>query len=236
MSILECKKVTLCYQNKPVVKDLSFRVEPGEIVGIVGENGSGKSTLLKGLLGLKKPDGGEIVYGVGCTPKTMGYLPQQSEADTAFPATVSEVVHAGLVGRKSGLFWKKEDHRQVADTLEKLDMKAYATHPFARLSGGQQQRVLLARALVGARSMLILDEPVTGLDPRAAAMMYRCVKEQNRARNMAVLMVSHDVDGVLGLADKILHLAHNDAFFGTVEEYLLSPFGKGFLEGGSLCG
>lgn len=231
MSCIEVKNLTLAYGAEPVVRDLSFSVEHGEHICIVGENGSGKSTLVKSLLGLIEPVAGSISFGCKKCMKGIGYLPQQTAVQRDFPASVREVVHSGFAGK--GLFGfdlKGTDKRKAHDIMHRLKIEHLSGKCYRELSGGQQQKVLLARALCATESVLLLDEPVTGLDPVSTAEMYLIIKELKKD-GMTVLMISHDVLTAVENADKILHISHGSQFFGTADEYKASGIGKAFLKG-----
>ncbi len=231
MNLIECKHVTLQYDRKQVVRDLSFVVEKGVYLCIVGENGSGKSTLLKCLLGLKPQTDGQVIFAPDFTREQIGYLPQKTQVQRDFPAMVQEIVRSGLLGRgKNRLFFTKEDKARADEQMKTLEIWDLRHQSFRELSGGQQQRVLLARALTAADQMLILDEPANGLDPLVTAELYRHVKQQNR-QGMTVVMVSHDIETALHSADMVLHLAEEDYFFGTKNEYLRSSLFRRFLGG-----
>jgi zinc transport system ATP-binding protein len=231
MKLLECNGVTLSYHGKEVVKDLSFSVEKGDYFCIVGENGSGKSTLLKSLLGLKKPEKGTITFADGVTRNRIGYLPQKTAVQRDFPATVEEVVRLGLLGQKKGrIFFSKEEFLRAEKQMEMLEILPLRKQSFRNLSGGQQQRVLLAKALTAAEELLILDEPVNGLDYVVTGELYRHIKEKNK-EGMTVIMVSHDMETALHSANKVLHLAEEEYFFGTKSEYIRSSLCRKFLGG-----
>ena len=215
--LIECKNLTAGYEGMPVVKDLSFNVSAGDYLCIVGENGSGKSTLMKTILGLRSPLSGEIIFGDGLKQTEIGYLPQQTAAQKDFPATVREVVLSGCLGRK-GLspFYSKADKTLCDDNIELLGI----THrSYRNLSGGQQQRVLLARALCATGKLLLLDEPVSGLDPMVTAEMYEIISRLNREQGITIIMISHDLQGALKYGTKILHMESGAYFFGTTAEY-----------------
>lgn len=218
--LIECKNLTAGYEGMPVVKDLSFNVSAGDYLCIVGENGSGKSTLMKTLLGLRSPLSGEIIFSDGLKQTEIGYLPQQTAAQKDFPATVREVVLSGCLGRK-GLspFYSKADKKLCDDNIELLGITHIAHRSYRNLSGGQQQRVLLARALCATRKLLLLDEPVSGLDPMVTAEMYEIISKLNREQGVTIIMVSHDLQGALRYGTKILHMESGAYFFGTTAEY-----------------
>lgn len=218
--LIECKELTAGYEGTPVVKDLSFTVSAGDYLCIVGENGSGKSTLMKTLLGLRSALSGEIIFADGLKQKEIGYLPQQTAAQKDFPATVREVVLSGCLGRK-GLspFYSKADKKLCDDNIELLGISGIAHRSYRNLSGGQQQRVLLARALCATKKLLLLDEPVSGLDPMVTAEMYEIISRLNRENGVTIIMISHDLQGALRYGTKILHMESGAYFFGTTAEY-----------------
>lgn len=236
MSLISCKNVYLSYENNSVIEDLSFSVESGDYLCIVGENGSGKSTLIKSMLGLKITAGGHLHMGEGLTSKEIGYLPQQNTSQKDFPASVFEVVLSGCIGSKSGkLFFSAKDKQLALENMKKLDILSLKNMCYRELSGGQQQRVLLARALCATKKLLLLDEPVTGLDPIVTAELYSLIRKINKEYGITIVMVSHDLFSAVSQADKILHLRKKDSFFGTTEEYVESDIFKAF-SGGAVNG
>lgn len=217
--IITCKDLTLAYDGSIVVKDLSFSVPRGEIFLISGENGSGKSTLLKALLGLIRPAAGSIVFADGAQ-RGIGYLPQQSGISRDFPATVREVVASGFAGaQRLGIFMPKGYSRKLHDAMHLTGIEKLRDRCFNELSGGQQQRVLLSRALCASREILILDEPTNGLDPESAAHMYSIITSLRQEHKMTVIMVSHDLETSVTLADRVLHLCCDGAFCCAAEDY-----------------
>lgn len=230
--LLKCKHVDFGYENYDVVKDVSMEVYPGDYLCIVGENGSGKSTLMKGLLGLLKPTGGAIAMSEELKRSGIGYLPQQTPAQKDFPATVYEVVLSGCLGRRGKLpFYSREEKRTAERNMEKLGITELQRSCYRDLSGGQKQRTLIARALCATDKLLILDEPITGLDPSTTQDFYRVIRQLNQKEHVAVLMVSHDVQNIVTQARRILHLKQTVQFYGPVEEYQRSRFGTEFLGG-----
>lgn len=231
MEQLRCEDLTLGYEGKEIVRGLTFSVNKGDYVCIVGENGSGKSTLVKVLLGLHTPISGEVKKSRDLA-LGIGYLPQQTAVQRDFPASVEEIVLSGFAGRMGlrPFYTKKEKERARAD-MERLGVASLAKRCYRELSGGQQQRVLLARALCATGELLLLDEPVAGLDPKATAELYAIIEELNRKDGITVLMVSHDIATALTYADRILHIGH-EVFFGSREEYLDSSLGRAFATGG----
>ena len=225
-----CENVSLGYENRPILKDLSFTVNSGDYLCIVGENGSGKSTLMKTMLALTPPLAGCIRMEEGLTSTQIGYLPQQTQVQRDFPASVREVVLSGFQGR-CGLrpFYTKAEKKAAQENMERMAISQFAHKCYRELSGGQQQRVLLARALCATRKCLLLDEPVSGLDPRVTTEMYEIIRSLH-AEGITVIMISHDIHAALEYATHILHIGQQ-VFFGTREEYLRSGIGQSFLSG-----
>ena len=220
MSQIVCRDLSLGYDKKIISSDISFTVNKGDYLCIIGENGSGKTTLMKVLLGLLKPIGGSIELSDGLGHGDIGYLPQQIEAQKDFPASVEEVVLSGCIGHKGFLpVYSKADRLRAHDNLRKMGIDGLQRKCYRELSGGQQQRVLLARALCAADKMIVLDEPVSGLDPAAAAEMYRIIESLNKDDGMTVIMISHDVEAALRYATHILYIGNSPRFFVTKEEF-----------------
>lgn len=230
MAQLICENLTLGFEGQPVTKNLNFTVNAGDYLCIVGENGSGKSTLIKTILHLRNPVmRGSITTGDGLLPTEIGYLPQQTDVQKDFPASVKEVVLSGCLGHQGWRpFYSRRDKERALQNLQRLGISHLAGESYRYLSGGQQQRVLLARALCATEKMLLLDEPVAGLDPAAAAEMYECIGRLNKEEGITIIMVSHDITQALGQASHILHLAKEPLFFGTREDYLRSSIGQAF--------
>ena len=226
LMLLNCNDLSLSYDGKTVVSGLSFVVNAGDYLCIVGENGSGKSTLMKTMLGLKTPALGQLVMSEGLDSGGFGYLPQQTEIQKDFPASVAEVVRSGFLGHRTlRPFYSKQEKRLAAENLEKFGIADLAKSCYRELSGGQQQRVLLARALCAAREVLLLDEPAAGLDPMAVTEMYALIKRINND-GITIIMISHDVAASVEFASHILHIGGTDKhFYGTVTEYLDSEIG-----------
>lgn len=231
MSLIECKNLSVAYDGKTVVKDLSFKIDSGDSVCIVGENGSGKTTLMKSILGLIKISGGCIEFGDGLKQNEIGYLPQQTDVQRDFPASVKEIVMSGCLN-KMGLFpfFSKKEKEKVNRNMEILGISDLKNRCYHELSGGQQQRVLLARALCATEKILLLDEPVAGLDPIVTAELYERIKKLNE-NGITIIMVSHDIESSFEVSDHILHLNYDNSFYGTVDEYRNSSFGKRFTGG-----
>ena len=235
MALLTCSDVTFSYEGIPVLTDVNFALEAGSYLCIVGENGSGKSTLVKGLLHLKNPSTGSITTGDGLHPSEIGYLPQQTQLQRDFPASVAEVVRSGCTNQMHGRpFYSRADRARAQENMERMGIEDLAHHSYQALSGGQQQRVLLARALCAANDLLILDEPVTGLDPASMQDLYKTLRYLNEREGMAIIMVTHDIDAALRYATHVLHLGHQQLFFGTAAAYKQSDAARRFLGGRKL--
>lgn len=219
MALVECKNVALGYDSKIVLDNLNFKVNSGDYLCIIGENGSGKSTLMKTMLGLKSPLGGEIIFGDGLKKNEIGYLPQQTVVQRDFPASVYEIVLSGCLN-KTGLkpFYSKANKDLAKKNMERMNITSLSKRCYRELSGGQQQRVLLARALCATEKVLLLDEPVSGLDPKVTAEMYELIKELNE-QGLTIIMISHDMHSALKYASHILQVGNN-TFFGTKEEFV----------------
>ena len=213
MAILTCENASFSYDGVTVLEGVDFSLKAGDYLCVVGENGSGKSTLIRGLLSLKAPSKGRITLGDGLKKTEIGYLPQQTNIQRDFPASVWEVVLSGCLNSLGS----------------RLKDKSYQ-----ELSGGQQQRVLLARALCATKKLLLLDEPVTGLDPVAAGEMYNLIKLVNLCDDISVIMVTHDIHEAVRYATHILHLGHRQLFFGTAAEYKKSALARRFLGGSGI--
>ncbi len=228
MALLTCRNLTLGYEGLTVVEDLSFAVEAGDYLCIVGENGSGKSTLMKAILHLHAPLAGTIETGDGLKPTEIGYLPQQTAAEKDFPASVREVVISGCLNRCGWRpYFTRAEKRLAAENMERMGVAGLAKRCYRELSGGQQQRVLLARALCATQKLLLLDEPVSGLDPMVTAEMYELIAALNRS-GITVIMVSHDIAAALRWSTRILHIG-SEVFFGTAAEFLESAPGRQYL-------
>ena len=227
--LIDCRDAALGYEGRPIWEHLTFQVRRGDYLCIVGDNGSGKSTLLKSMLGLLRPLSGEIRLDESLRRGAIGYLPQQTRAQKDFPATVSEVVLSGFLSARGWkFFYTPAQKSQALQHMGKLGILELKDKCYRELSGGQQQRVLLARALCAAGELLILDEPVTGLDPAAAQDLYRTLAYLNKTEGIAIVMVTHDMENALRCAGHILYVGHGNHFFGTVQEYLASPAGRRF--------
>lgn len=228
MALLTCQDLCLGYDGREILHNLNFEIHTGDYLCIVGENGSGKSTLMKTVLGLQQPMSGKVLTGDGLAQNEIGYLPQQTVVQRDFPATVWEIVLSGCQGR-CGLrpFYTKEEKQLAAENIEKMGISHLTKRCYRELSGGQQQRVLLARALCATKKMLLLDEPVSGLDPKVTAEMYALIEKLNRD-GITVIMISHDLNAALTYANHILHIG-DKVFYGTKAEYLASGMQNGFV-------
>lgn len=227
MSLISCKNLVMTYDGTTALNNISFNVEQGEYLCVVGENGSGKSTLMKGILGLVPMKSGEILLGDGLRRNEIGYLPQQTVVQKDFPASVYEVVLSGCLNKK-GLrpFYSRTDKKRADGNIKLLNIEDIVKKSYRELSGGQQQRVLLARALCATEKLLLLDEPATGLDPTATASLYDSITCLNSEAGVTIIMVTHDIEGAIKNAHTILHLDTEIVYFGRAHEYCRC--GRGF--------
>lgn len=232
MELITCENLTLSYEKNPVVRGLGFSVREGDCFCILGENGSGKSTLLKAIVGLIRPEHGRIRFH-GLHRSEIGYLPQQSAAQKDFPASVSEIVLSGALISRFAARVTADDRALAEKNMALLGITGLASRSFSELSGGQKQRVLLARAFCAAKRVLILDEPVTGLDPLVSAELYGLIEEKNKKEGLTVLSVSHSPERACKTATRILHLGQGEALFlGSPADYLASEMGRAYLAAG----
>lgn len=232
MSYIKCENLSLGYEGNTVAENISFTVDKGDYLCILGENGAGKSTLMKAILGLIPLMGGNIAYGDGLERYEIGYLPQQTFVQKDFPASVWEIVLSGALskcGRRA--FFGKAEKKLAEENMKRMDIWELKKECYRNLSGGQQQRVLLARALCASSKLLLLDEPVTGLDPKVTVEFYQLIKQLNN-EGLTIIMVSHDIHAAMKYATKVLHVEKEQSFTGTTQEYQKSSFWKEI--GGSL--
>ena len=218
MAQLVCHNLTIGYGGRPIREALNFSVAAGDYLLLLGENGAGKTTLFKTILGLLPALSGRVEFSDGLSRQDIGYLAQQTAVQRMFPASVREIVRSGCQGRM-GLrpFYTRAEKRIAEEHMERLGIAHLADRCYRDLSGGQQQRVLLARALFAARKMLLLDEPVSGLDPKAAADLYTALGDLHRA-GLTMLMITHDVEKALDYATHVLFLGE-EVFYGTAADY-----------------
>lgn len=220
MALIALKNVTVAFEGVNAVENVSFEVNRGDYLVLIGENGSGKSTLMRAMLGLVHPKSGTISYGDGLKKNQIGYLPQQTLTQRDFPASVEEVVLSGCVNRMGmRFFYSRRMIERAKEKLALLDIASLAHQSYRTLSGGQQQRVLLARALCATDSLLLLDEPVTGLDPATTQELYELIRSLNREHGVSIVMVSHDLRGAMADATKVLEVDRGVHFCGSIEEY-----------------
>lgn len=233
MALISCKNLQFQYDGLTVLSNLSFDVNCGDYLCIIGKNGSGKTTVVNGLLGLLKPKSGEITISDELPKNSIGYLPQQNAIQKDFPASVFEVVLSGCLNKR-GIrpFYSKSEKNIAEKNMKLLEIDQIKNKCYNELSGGQQQRVLLARALCSANRLLLLDEPVRGLDPIGINSMYDIIAKLNKEYHITIIMVSHDISNAVKHASHILHLNDTSIFFGTTEEYIKSDFAKK-ITGGS---
>ena len=233
-ALITCSHVDFGYENHDAVIDLTMEIDVDDYLCIVGENGSGKSTLIKGLLGILKPAAGVLSISGESKRTGIGYLPQQTAAQRDFPASVYEVVLSGTLSRRGNRpFYSRAEKELARQSMERMGILNLKNRCYRELSGGQQQRVLIARALCATEQMLILDEPVTGLDPSAIQEFYGLIRELNQRDHITIVMVSHDIRNAVSQANKILHMQQRALFFGTAADYVESMAGREFLGGRS---
>ena len=232
---ITCKNLSLGYEGKTVTQNINFSVNRGDYLCIVGENGSGKSTLIKAILRLIKPLGGEIIESTSLKNSKIGYLPQQTEIQKDFPASVKEVVLSGCSASKRSLFYNGAAKKTAKSAMERMGILDISDKSFRDLSGGQRQRVFIARALCATDEMLVLDEPVTGLDPGVTEEMYNLLMQLNNEDKTTIIMVSHDISAAIKYASHILHIAGTQLFFGRTCDYLKSEPCQKFLNMNRIC-
>lgn len=232
MPLVAFENVSISYDGVYAVHDVNFTVEAGDYLCIVGENGAGKSTVIKGLLSLVPLKSGNIRLIPPMTRRDIGYLPQYKNVRNDFPASVYEVVLSGRLSKRGIFpFYRKKDKQAAMESMRQLNILDLKDKPYCDLSGGQQQRTLLARAICSAGKLLVLDEPVAGLDPKVTQEMYDIVKRLNQQQGVAVVMVSHDIHAAVLYANKILHMDQTVQFFGSRDDYVNSAPGRAFLKG-----
>ena len=219
MSQIICQNLAIGYDGKAILKDINFSINEGDYLCIIGENGSGKSTLMRTLLHLQQPVSGTFLLGDGLQSNEIGYLPQQTAVQKDFPASVREIILSGCQNRVGMRpFYNRSEKKRASEMMEKLQITNLANRCYRELSGGQQQRVLLARALCATKKILLLDEPVSGLDPKVTDEMYRIVEKINREDNITIIMISHDIKAAMKYAGHIVHIGEK-VFYGTKQEY-----------------
>lgn len=230
MSLIKCENLSLAYDGKEVASNIDFQVNQNDYLCILGENGSGKSSLIKAILGLIKPTQGKIIFGDGLKQNEIGYLPQQTAIQKDFPASVNEVVLSGCLNSSKAFapFYTREQKKKADDNMERLQILDIKDKCYRELSGGQQQRVLLARALCATKSVLLLDEPVTGLDPVVTNDFYKLINQINVETGITIIMVSHDLKSAIENSTHILHLQHKQLFYGKTKDYIRTDIGKYF--------
>ena len=220
MALITLRDVTIAFEGVPAVEHVSYQVNRGDYMVLIGENGSGKSTLMRAMLGLVHPCAGTVRYGDGLKRNQIGYLPQQTAVQRDFPASVEEVVLSGCINQLgSRFFYGKNLQRKAHEKMALLDIEKLSDKSYRTLSGGQQQRVLLARALCATDALLLLDEPVTGLDPGSTQELYGLIRRLNREHGVSVVMVSHDLHGSMADANKVRVVDRGVSFCGSIEEY-----------------
>ncbi len=220
MNLISVRNLTVGYDNKKVLEDISFHVEEKDFISVIGANGSGKSTLIKAILKQIPPMKGTVVYENHLKQNFIGYMPQETKVDSNFPASVGEIVLSGCLNRLGVKpFYGKQEKNIVQKNLELLNIENLRKKSFSDLSGGQRQKVLLARSLCATHKLLILDEPSNNLDYKSKQDFYDLILKLNKERNITIIMITHDLENGSLLGNKVLLLNDNGYFFGTTEEY-----------------
>lgn len=233
MVLLEVQDVSVGYEGLKITAPITFSVHTGDYIFIVGENGSGKSTLMKTILGLIPPLAGGITLGEGIRKNEIGYLPQQTDMQRDFPASVREIVLSGCLNRYGRRpFYTAAEKETSLSNMERLGIAALSKRCYRELSGGQQQRVLLARALCAGQKLLLLDEPLAGLDPKASLDLYEIIQTLNEREGITIIMISHDISAAIQYASHILYIKSQAFFFGSKEAYLRTDTGTLFADMG----
>ncbi len=212
VNLVDCRNVRLGYASRLVASCPDFTVGAGDFLAVIGPNGSGKTTLLKTVAGLIRPLSGSMGIPAEVSRGGIGYLPQAKEVQRDFPASVTEVVESGcqtLRGMRP--FYSRKERKMVLDAIDRFGIGNLAQRSFRELSGGQRQRVLLARALCAPRKLLLLDEPLTGLDPDAQTELHGLLGEVKKS-GLAVMMVTHDLSPAFRLATHVLTLGDGARF------------------------
>ena len=220
MTIIKTENLSLSYDSKEVIHNLNIEIKKGDYVCVIGENGSGKSTFIKALLKLIKPTSGKIILTNDLVNGNIGYLPQQSDDKKDFPASVSEIVMSGFQNKFKFLpIYTNEQKQKANEAYKLLGIENLKKKSFCELSGGQKQRVLLARSFCASENILILDEPVSGLDPVITKEFYEIIKDLNKNNNTTIIMVTHDLNVIEKYANKVLHLCENSYEFYDANQH-----------------
>ena len=217
--LIDVKNLTLGYEKENVIENVSFTVNKGDFIIIVGANGAGKSTLIKGILGLIPIYSGDIIFDNSLKRNEIGYMPQETKVDSSFPASVSEIVLSGTLARnRFKLFYNKKDKEDATNALKILNIYDIKNKSFQDLSGGQRQKVLLARSLCATNKLLILDEPSNNLDSKSREEFYLLLMRLNKELGITIMMISHDTDIDKMVGNKLLIIKDKGSEFINIEE------------------
>lgn len=224
--VIELEGVSVQFGQRTVLQDISLAVYQGEFIAVLGPNGAGKSTLLKLLLGLLKPSRGRVRV-LGQTPRrgnaALGYTPQHRALEADLALRARDVVGFGLDGHRWGIGFPGAKRRATIEkALDEVNACAYADAPVGQLSGGEQQRLLIAQALLTNPRLLLLDEPLASLDIAHEQEIVSLLAGVCRARNMAALLVSHDINPLLPFVDRVLYIANGQCAIGAPDEVITS--------------
>ena len=215
MKIIEVENLKVSYSNHTAIENVSFSVEAGEYIALVGENGSGKSTLIKAIVGLEETDSGSVKINIPLDE--VSYLSQTNLKDLDFPATAKEIIMTGVQKHKKLPFYTREDKQSYEEVIKKLKIEDIQNKRIGDLSGGQKQRVLIARSLIKKPKLLILDEPVTGLDVNITKILYKMLEEEKKNNNTTIIMATHDLDEIEDLKPRIIWIAKTIKYDGEFD-------------------
>ncbi|MDD2627872.1 MAG: ATP-binding cassette domain-containing protein [Clostridia bacterium] len=221
MNIIKVSKVTSSYNGHVAIENINFKIKEGEFVCLVGENGSGKSTILKNITGMHRYEKGSIE--INCKKEEISYLEQFNMKDIDFPGTAKEIIMTGLQKPKGRLFYNKEDLKTLESISELLNIDNILKKRIGDLSGGQRQRVLLARTVIGAPKVLILDEPCLGLDIKMIREFYKILYKLNKDKKVTIIIATHDTKELektfKDMDMRVIEVAKSIVFDGNIKDW-----------------